>query len=82
MKTFSEYINEKIKISNDMINKLKKDGFYDSYKKLAKNMTKNHIMTMELNSDESISSLEIMPKSEFEEMSKDKNWADSVKEVK
>jgi len=82
MKSFKEFITEKAKISDEMIDKLKRDGFYDAYKKLAKNMTKNHIMTMELKADGSISSLEIMPKDEFDEMSKDKNWPEAVKEVK
>ena len=61
-------------IYSDVEEKLKADGFYDGFLKLKKGLKKSHTIVMELDGNGKISSLEKMPKSEYKEFAKDKNW--------
>ncbi len=80
---FREYLelNEGKFIYSDAEQKLKDDGFYDSFLKLKKGLKKTHTIVMELGKDNKIHSVEKMPKKDYEDMAQDKNWEDAMVKI-
>lgn len=65
----------------DAEEQIKTDGFWDDFLSFKKKLKPTHTIVAEFNNGEEIISLELMPKKDYEEMAKDKNWADAMVRV-
>ena len=75
----NEIIDEAEFIYSDAEEQLKRDGFYDLFLKLKKDLKKTHTITIELDSKDKIVGIEKMSKSEYREMAHaSKAWEDTV----
>jgi hypothetical protein len=58
---------------------LKRDGFWDTFVDYKKKLKSTHTIVGELDHNDKIVSLELMPKADYEKMARaDKNWEDAM----
>lgn len=81
MKTFKKFyeLSEAKFIYADTEEILKRDGFWDTFVDYKKKLKSTHTIVGELDKNDKIVSLELMPKADYEKMARaDKNWEDAM----